>query len=142
MVAGRARPYKDTANSLNFGLMRGLHGGSDYQSFPSGPTTAAFAFASIISAETSHWWPGARWVIGPIFYGGAALTGVSRVYNQFHWASDVVTGAAIGTLTGIKVYRYTHSHPNNRIDRNLLRAGIQITPQNGWMPLLSISPSQ
>jgi membrane-associated phospholipid phosphatase len=140
MIAGRARPYKDTANSLNFGLMRGLKGGTDYQSFPSGHTTAAFAFASIISAETSHWWPGSRWVIGPIFYGGAALTGVSRVYNQYHWASDVVTGAAIGTLTGIKVYRYTHSHPNNRVDRNLLRAGIQITPQNGWMPLLSISP--
>lgn len=142
MIAGRARPYKDTANSLNFGLLRGLKGGTDYQSFPSGHTTAAFAFASIVSAETSHWWPQSRWVIGPIFYGGAALTGMSRVYNQFHWASDVVAGAAIGTLTGIKVYRYTHSHPNNRVDKYFLRAGVQITPQTGMMPLLSFGPRQ
>ena len=138
MVAGRARPYKDTANSLNFGLMRGLHGGSEYQSFPSGHTTAAFAFASIVSAETAHWWPGSKWPIGTIMYGGAALTGVSRVYNQFHWASDVVAGAAIGTLTGIKVYRYSHSHPNNRADKLLLRAGVSISPQTGLMPLLSV----
>lgn len=141
MIAGRARPYKDTANSLNFGLLRGFQG-TEYQSFPSGHTTAAFAFASIISAETSHWWPGSRWVIGPIFYGGAALTGVSRIYNQDHWASDVVAGAAIGTLTGIKVYRYTHSHPNNRIDKFLLRAGVQMSPGSGWVPLLSVAPRQ
>lgn len=141
MIAGRARPYKDTANSLNFGLLRGLQG-TDYQSFPSGHTTAAFAFASIISAETSHWWPGSKWIIGPVFYGGAALTGMSRIYNQFHWASDVVTGAAIGTLTGIKVYRYTHSHPNNRVDKYFLRAGVSISPESGWMPLLSVGPGQ
>lgn len=141
VIAGRARPYKDTANSLNFGLMRGFRNG-DYESFPSGHSTAAFAFASIISAETSHWWPNSRWVIGPIFYGGAALTGVSRIYNQAHWASDVVTGAAIGTLTGIKVYRYTHSHPNNRVDKYFLRAGVQMSPGTGWMPLLSVGPRQ
>ena len=140
MIAGRARPYKDTANSLNFGLLRGLHGGSDYQSFPSGHTTAAFAFATIVSAETAHWWPGSKWPIGTIMYGGAALTGVSRIYNEFHWASDVVAGAAIGTLTGIKVYRYTHSHPNNRVDKYFLRAGVSISPQSGWMPLLSVGP--
>lgn len=140
MIAGRARPYKDTANSLNFGLLRGLHGGTDYQSFPSGHTTAAFAFASIVSAETAHWWPGSKWPIGTIMYGSAALTGMSRIYNQFHWGSDVVAGAAIGTLTGIKVYRYTHSHPNNRVDKYLLRAGVSISPQTGWMPLLSVAP--
>jgi membrane-associated phospholipid phosphatase len=141
VVAGRARPYKDTANSRNFGLFRGFRNG-DYESFPSGHTTSAFAFATIISAETSHWWPASRWVIGPVFYGGAALTGVSRVYNQFHWASDVVAGAAIGTITGIKVYRYTHSHPNNRIDKYFLRAGVQMSPGSGWVPLLSVAPRQ
>jgi membrane-associated phospholipid phosphatase len=141
MIAGRARPYKDTANSLNFGLLRGLQG-TDYQSFPSGHTTAAFAFASMISAETSHWWPESRWIIGPIFYGGAALTGVSRIYNQDHWASDVVTGAAIGTLTGLKVYRYTHSHPSNRIDKFFIKAGVQVSPGTGWLPMVSVAPRQ
>jgi len=141
MIAGRARPYKDTANSLNFGFLRGFKG-SEYQSFPSGHTTAAFAFASIVSAETAHWWPNSKWPIGAVMYGGAALTGVSRIYNEFHWASDVVAGAAIGTLTGIKVYRYTHSHPNNRVDKYFLRAGVSISPQSGLMPLLSFGPRQ
>jgi membrane-associated phospholipid phosphatase len=139
MVAGRARPYKDTANSLNFGFLRGFQS-TDYQSFPSGHTTAAFAFASIVSAETAHWWPHSKWPIGMVMYGGATLTGVSRIYNEFHWTSDVVSGAAIGTLTGIKVYRYTHSHPNNRIDKYFLRAGVQMSPGSGWVPLLSVAP--
>ncbi len=141
MIAGRARPYKDTTNSLNFGLLRGFQG-TEYQSFPSGHTTAAFAFASIISAETSHWWPGSKWIIGPVFYGGAALTGMSRIYNQFHWASDVIAGAAVGTLTGIKVYRYSHSHPDNRVDKFFLRAGVSISPESGWMPLLWVGPGR
>ena len=114
----------------------------DSQSFPSGHTTAAFAFATIVSAETAHWWPNSKWPIGTIMYGGAALTGVSRIYNEFHWASDVVAGAAIGTLTGIKVYRYTHSHPNNKVDKFFLRAGVSISPQSGWMPLVSVGPGQ
>ena len=141
MIAGRARPYKDTANSRNFGFLRGFQG-TEYQSFPSGHTTAAFAFASILSAETSHWWPKSKWPLGTVFYSGAALTGVSRIYNQFHWTSDVVAGAAIGTITGIKVYRYTHSHPNNRIDKYFLRAGVQMSPGTGWLPLLSVAPRQ
>ena len=141
IIAGRARPYKDTANSRNFGLLRGIRN-TEYQSFPSGHTTAAFAFASIVSAETSHWWPKSRWPLGTVFYGGAALTGASRIYNRAHWASDVVAGAAIGTLTGIKVYRYTHSHPNNRIDKYFLRAGVQMSPGTGWIPMLSVAPIQ
>lgn len=139
MIVGRARPYKDTANSRNFGLLRGLQG-RDYQSFPSGHTTAAFAFASIVSAETSHWYPKSRWIVGSIFYGGASLTALSRVYNEEHWASDVISAAAIGTLGGIKVYRYTHSHPNNRVDKYFLRAGLQTSPGRGWMPTVSIVP--
>ena len=31
-----------------------------------------------------------RWIIGPALYGGAALTGISRMYNNRHWASDVL----------------------------------------------------
>ena len=136
VTAGRARPRKNPDNPRDFKLFRGL-GNDEYQSFPSGHSTAAFAFASIITSETHRWWPDSRWIIGPIVYGCAALTGVSRSYNNAHWASDVVAGAAIGTLTGLKVYTYTHSHPNNRVDKYFLRAGVQISNNGSVMPIMS-----
>lgn len=136
-VAGRARPKVDVQNSTDFGLFRGL-GNDDYRSFPSGHTTIAFAFASIVSSETLRWRSGSRWVVGPIMYGGATLAGVSRMYNNEHWASDVIAGAAIGTLTGIKVFRYQHSHPGNRLDKTFLRAGIELPDTGGWLPHLSV----
>jgi len=48
------------------------------------------------------------------------------MYNNAHWASDVVLGAAIGTFSGIKVVRYSHGHSNNLIDRALL--GLYVLP--------------
>lgn len=124
LVSGRARPYTDSADARDFKLMRGFRS-RDYRSFPSGHSTAAFAFAAIVTAETSHWWPGGKWIVGPATYGMATLSGASRIYNYKHWASDVISGAAIGTLTGINVFRYQHSHPGNKLDNLLLKAGVQ-----------------
>ena len=136
-VAGRARPYASADNARNFKPFRGLRS-DDYRSFPSGHATAAFALASLVSSETSHWWPDTRWVIGPVMYGAATLTGVSRVYNNQHWASDVIAGAAVGTLTGIKLFRYQHSHPDNWLDKKFLRAGISVSNNGTLLPLLSV----
>jgi membrane-associated phospholipid phosphatase len=137
-LAGRARPHVDSSNARNFHLMRGW-GNDDYQSFPSGHATGAFAFAAVVTAETSHWWPDGRWPVGIATYGLAAVSGVSRIYNYQHWASDVLVGAAIGTITGLKVFRYQHSHPDNRIDGVFLRAGVQSTAGR-WNVLLSAVP--
>jgi len=136
-VTGRARPRLDIGNSTNFALLRGF-GNDDYRSFPSGHTTIAFAFASIVSSETVRWRSGSRWIVGPVMYGGAALAGLSRMFNNEHWVSDIVAGAAIGTLTGIKVFRYQHSHPGNTLDRTFLRAGVELPNTGGWMPHLSV----
>jgi membrane-associated phospholipid phosphatase len=136
VIAGRARPRASPDNARNFSLFRGLRD-DNYRSFPSGHTTSAFAFASTVASETQRWWPGTRWVIGPVLYGGAALTGLSRIYNDAHWASDVMAGAALGTFTGIKIVRYQHSHPNNWLDRKLLRAGVNISGNGSWMPMIS-----
>ena len=137
IIAGRARPFVSKDNARNFKLFRGW-GNDEYRSFPSGHSTAAFAFASIMSAETSHWWPETRWIVGPIMYGAATLTGVSRIYNNQHWASDVLAGAAVGTLTGLKVFRYQHSHPDNWLDKKFLRAGISVSNDGTLIPLLSV----
>ncbi|HEY8176613.1 MAG TPA: phosphatase PAP2 family protein [Gemmatimonadaceae bacterium] len=117
---GRGRPYVSVdTNPRSFGFLRGFRG-TDFSSFPSGHTTAAFAAAAAVSAETSEWWPRSRWIIGSIVYGGATLVGLSRMYDDKHWASDVVMGAAIGVFSGIKTVRFNHTHAGNRIDRWLL----------------------
>ena len=139
-VAGRARPYvTGDSSSRDFRFGRGLSGG-EFQSFPSGHTSAAFAAASVVTSESQRWSPNLVWVVGPAMYGGAALVGLSRMYHNVHWASDVVVGAGIGTFSGIKVVRYSHGHSNNLIDRTLL--GVSLVPMGdgrvaaGWSECL------
>lgn len=130
MVAGRQRPYVDVKNPHSFQLWRGFSG-DQFRSFPSGHTITSFAFASTVTRETQFFWPHAGFLVGTIFYGGASLVGVSRMYNNMHWASDVVAGAAIGTIVGLHVVKYTHSHPDGAIDNKLIKgkqSQIQINP--------------
>ena len=131
LMAGRQRPFIDIKNPYSFQLWRGFVG-DQFRSFPSGHTVTAFAFASTLTRETQFWWPHAAFWIGTVFYGGAGLVGVSRMYNNMHWASDVMAGAAIGTILGLKVVKYTHSHPDNGIDNKLIkgkqRSQIQFNP--------------
>jgi membrane-associated phospholipid phosphatase len=125
-LVGRARPFvtgDTSARDFRFG--RGFTG-SRYTSFPSGHTATAFAAASAVTAETHEWWPRSTWVVAPVLYGGATAVGLSRMYHNKHWASDVVLGAGIGTFSGLKVVQFNHSRPGNRVDRVLMRA--QIAP--------------
>jgi membrane-associated phospholipid phosphatase len=129
---GRARPFVDTTgpNPDDWQLGRGWKRGGRFQSFPSGHTVAAFAAAGAVTAETSAYWPEATYaLIGPVLYGGAAAVGLSRMYNNRHWASDVIMGAAIGTFAGMKVVRYHRLHPDNKVDQWLLNA--TWTPADG-----------
>ena len=66
--------------------------GSDYYSFPSGHTAAAFASAEFLRQEykdVSPWY-------GVAGYAVAGATGMLRMYNNKHWVSDVVAGAGVG----------------------------------------------
>ena len=137
---GRARPYLDTNDPRNYKLGRGFKEGSPYSSFPSGHTLVGFAAASAVTAETHRWWPHSTWYIAPVMYGGATMIGLSRMYNNRHWASDVMMGAAIGTFAGSKVVRYHHSHPNNRIDRWLLSATVVPNPGGGLSFAFNATP--
>ncbi|HEU4564026.1 MAG TPA: phosphatase PAP2 family protein [Gemmatimonadaceae bacterium] len=125
VTLGRARPYVDRDEPHSFGFMRGLRD-ERYRSFPSGHSVMAFAAAAAVTTETKRWWPDSHpWVSIPM-YGGATLVALSRMYDNKHWASDVIVGAMIGQFAGRKVVRYHHSHPDNRIDRWLL--GVSIVP--------------
>jgi membrane-associated phospholipid phosphatase len=126
--AGRARPLVDPDKPHDFKLGRGF-GDRNYQSFPSGHTSVAFAAAAAVTMETATWWPGWKPYIGTAMYGGAALVGLSRMYRNKHWASDVAFGAALGTFTAWKVVQYNHDHPDTGLNRWLL--GMSIIPANG-----------
>jgi hypothetical protein len=129
-MVGRARPYQDPDNPRNFGFNRGWKH-EEYRAFPSGHAVAGFAAASAVSAEAARWWPGARWYVGTAMYGGAGLIAATRMYRNKHWASDVIVGGAIGTFAGLKVVKYHHSHPDNRIDKWLLSGSVYPMPGGG-----------
>lgn len=137
-VIGRARPRLDTGDPYDFNLLRGITH-DDYQSFPSGHTTAAFAAAAALTTEISRHHPEAKWWVGTIMFGGATLMGVSRLYHNEHWASDVAAGAAVGSFGGWKVVHYMHQRPDNRIDRWLLPTAAP-APGGGVTVTWSIAP--
>jgi membrane-associated phospholipid phosphatase len=140
VLAGRARPHVNVRDPHNFRFARGI-GGDAYQSFPSGHTTAAFATASAITAELALRSPGLEVPVGVALYGAATLIGISRLYHNQHWASDVMMGAAIGSFGGWKVVQYTHDNPDNRVDRWLL--GVSLVPtERGRVARFWIAPGR
>ena len=73
-------------------------------------------------------------------FGGAALTGVSRMYDNKHWASDVIVGAGIGTFAGLKVVRFNNSHSGNKLDKWLLSGSLVPTGDGGHSIRWSLMP--
>jgi len=67
-------------------------------SFPSGHTTTAFAFSSVVGEL--HGW---RWGIPAYLL--AAFVGYSRINDQQHYLRDVLAGATIGMGYGIGLSR-------------------------------------
>ncbi|MDB5034197.1 MAG: phosphoesterase PA-phosphatase related [Chlorobi bacterium] len=96
-LVGRQRPF------LNGGpyVFHGPSLNDDLNSLPSGHTTVAFALCSSLAADIDRPWA----TVG--LYSIAAVTGLSRIYVDRHWASDVFLGAAIGTICG---YGVSHLH--------------------------------
>lgn len=136
-IMGRSRPFVSNGTiPRDFDWGRGFKS-TDWQSFPSGHATTAFAAAAAVTDETSIWWPRSTWIIGPVMYGGATLVGLSRMYHNKHWASDVALGALIGTFSGKKVVMASHDNPNNFLDRTLLGThvsnGVAGTVKVGWV---------
>lgn len=77
----------------------GFDASNEHVSFPSGHTTTAFAFATVI-AET---YKDKSKLIPVLAYTAAAIGGWSRVHDEAHWGSDVLVGALIGHLTAKKM---------------------------------------
>lgn len=121
---GRARPSLDINNPRDFRSGRGFSN-DDYGSFPSGEVTIAFATAAAASREVALSWPNASRYVTPASYAAATMVGLARVYKNQHWASDVVAGATVGTMSGILFERYNQKYPSNVFNRIFLPRAIE-----------------
>jgi membrane-associated phospholipid phosphatase len=87
----RARPY--TGNGSNSWGNESFN--KDYSSFPSGHSTVSFATATVIAEMYKD-----RKYIPKLSYTLATLAALSRIYDDKHWASDVILGSSIGYFSG------------------------------------------
>jgi membrane-associated phospholipid phosphatase len=106
-AVGRARPFASPGDADEYAPGRGFLD-SKRSSFPSGHTTAAFAAATVLAREINTAHPSSRWVVNPLLFGAASFVGWSRVYDHQHWPSDVLVGAALGSITGYEVVAHAH----------------------------------
>lgn len=85
---------------MKYIVQRERPNGSDNKSFPSGHTTRAFVSAEFLHQEFGHLSP---WV-SIAGYTTAGATAYLRLYQNKHWLSDVLAGAAIGMASTKLVY--------------------------------------
>jgi len=93
ILIGRMRPGKTNKANEFFPLRLE----SKYHSFPSGHSASAFAVATVIAEESKNL------AIDIFAYSIACMVALSRVNDNFHWASDVFFGSVIGYFVGKKV---------------------------------------
>jgi len=97
IIAGRARPLTGEKNT-SFILFTGY--GQFRSSFISGHAAVAFSLSTILAEQIDNIWVS----IG--LYALAALTPLSRLYEDKHWLSDAVIGSAMGVFIANTVINY------------------------------------
>ena len=103
----RHRPFQDEIS--DHANWDGPLSNIEYTSFPSGHSIAAFSMATVYALEYRN----TIWV--PVLaYTLATGTAVSRLYDNKHWASDVVIGSTLGFVTGRFMWKQSRKS-NNRI---------------------------
>ena len=92
-----------------YGLKKSIHETrpgylDDHDSFPSGHSSFAFAFASVVTAQHGWGW-------GGLAHLTASFIAFSRVNDNWHYLHDVVAGMTIGMSYGWGTY-FNHKHFN------------------------------
>jgi len=85
-LTGMARPEMGTGPVMTGPTVR-----DEYGAFPSAHPSSAFAAATVIA---HHYPEHAKWA-----YLAAALVGLSRIFVEAHWPSNVVFGAGLGCIS-------------------------------------------
>jgi membrane-associated phospholipid phosphatase len=84
---------------VKFATHRQRPDGSNYQSFPSGHAAVTFAAAAVIQRHLG-------WKRSFAAYAVASFVAAARLQENRHYLSDVVFGAAVGTIAGRTVTRH------------------------------------
>lgn len=104
ITAGRSRPYtNDGSNTWKPFTFTDRN-----YSFPSGHTTVAFTIATVLSYRIDKWWAYAS------LYSLATSTAIARIYLDKHWASDVLMGAGIGTVSALLILNANEKTKNDK----------------------------
>ncbi len=108
-VTGRTRPVGfDRDQRLNSSQFHGPFYKLPYGengSFPSGHTTLAFAAATVYAKEYKD-----IPIVPILSYGFAGLISISRIAENRHWATDIVSGFLLGFATGSQVVNNYHRY--------------------------------
>ena len=97
-------------------------------SFPSLHASAAFAIGTVFAESGGEEY---RWIRRIVGYGVASGIGYTRLHENVHWLSDVVTGAAIGIASARFVI--------NRREARQNQGDFSLTPMSGGGAMLSYS---
>ncbi|MFT3825642.1 MAG: phosphatase PAP2 family protein [Chitinophagaceae bacterium] len=128
---GRTRPYEYnhwTGPGRVFRPQdRSLKDCSEFNSFPSGHTTTAFAIATVFAKR----YKSDAWV-GVTAYSLATLVGISRMTENRHWGSDVLAGGILGYLCGSAVVK--------NYERTLCRSAARSTKLQNRLSRIDIMP--
>jgi len=84
---------------LKFAVHRERPDGSNHQSFPSGHAAVTFATATVIERHLG-------WRKAILGYAVASYVAMSRIHDNRHYASDVIFGAAVGSIAGRTVVHH------------------------------------
>lgn len=121
-ATGRARPGAE----LGKNHFRPFGGSAAYRSFPSGHAVLSFTQAHSIAKQFESWW-----VKAPIYAVGA-IPGLSRIYTDAHWASDVFLSWAMSyfMVEAIDIYldkKYKEKYNDNARKNTSLDLSFSLT---------------
>lgn len=132
IIVGRSRPNVSDSEK-SFLPFRIFSLGDDYHSFPSGHTAVAFVLSTVFSRNIQPLW-------GKILaYAPAMYTAASRVYQNFHWTSDVFAGAFIGYFVA-KWAVDLHERGNASAGSSAAMKGSAFEPSSYFPPLVISIP--
>lgn len=143
-LASRERPYGRDCTDPTFGNARDCLVSNRYRSFFSGHTSQAFASAMLTCSHHANL-PlyGTKFADRTACVSAVALAltiGSLRMVSDMHYASDVITGAVIGSAIGLAVpnlFHYRGSSETTTATRSVL-ANVRLIPMPTGLAVIGV----